>query len=502
MAVEPMQEPRGRTVFAVFLILSLLVALPVLAVALPPILDYPNHLARMHLLTLLPASRELARYYALAWAPLPDLALDAVVPPLTRLMPVEDAMRLFLVTTLLALAGGCLALHRAAFRRWSVWPLFSFLLLYNRMLLWGFLNYLAGLAIALWGLAAWIALDRRPMPLRIVAGMAFATTIYFAHLAAFGVYAIAIIAFSVAGRLEPNPWTALMRRLWPALLSLAPSILLFLASPTSGAPSQIAFGNPLRKLDLPVSIFDNYNRIFDGTTFAVLLIAIVFGLVRKAIVAHTRLRWSVLAVMLAFVLMPSRFLSASGIDHRLPIAIAFLLIATTDWSGLTFSRQRQIGIALFALFAVRLAVIGNVWVQADRQYAALMPVFALIPQGGALAVATPARDVQAGGVPLLHFPALAAAQRDAFVPTLFADPAQQPLRLTPEGARLAAAPPPVALWQAAAGAGFPSLTGYNALMIIDPPTPLDRTHLPGKIVFEAPRLMLIDLSRPPEEPRR
>jgi hypothetical protein len=500
MAIEPMRELRGPTVFTVFLILSVFAVLPIVMVGLPPILDYPNHLARMHILARLPESADLARYYALAWAPLPDLALDAVVPPLTRLMPVEDAMRLFLVTTLLALAGGSLALHRAAFRRWSIWPLFSFLLLYNRMLLWGFLNYLAGLAIALWALAAWIALERRPMPLRIAVGTAFAIMNYFAHLAAFGVYAIAIVAFSVAGPFKPSPLPTIIRRLWPPLLTLAPCILLFLASPTANAPSQIAFGNPLRKLDLPVSIFDNYNRIFDGTTFAVLLIAIVFGLVRKTIIAHARLRWSLLAVLLVFFLMPSRFLSASGIDHRLPIAVAFLFIAATDWSGLAFARKRQIGLALFALFAIRLGVVGVVWVDADRQYAALMPVFALIPQGGALAVATPADAVQAGGVPLLHFPTLAAVKRDAFVPTLFADPAQQPVRLTPEGIKLAAAAP-VLLWQAAAGAGFPSLTGYNALMIIDPPVPLDRTHVPGKIVFDAPRLMLIDLSRPPEEPR-
>src|SRR5271170_3771375 len=191
-------QSHRRAVALGFLLLSLIAVLPIVSVRLPPILDYPNHLARMHILAALPGSADLARYYRAVWTPIPDLAFDAIVPALATIMPVEIAMRIVLAAMLLALAGGCVALHRVAFRHWSVWPLFAFLLLYNRMLLWGFLNYLTGVALMLWALAAWMAMERQSPWIRIAVGAVLATAIYFAHLAAFGAYALAIIAMSFA----------------------------------------------------------------------------------------------------------------------------------------------------------------------------------------------------------------------------------------------------------------------------------------------------------------
>ena len=166
---------RRRTVGLCFMALALIALAPVITVRLPPILDYPNHMARMYVLAKLPDAPDLARFYKAVWTPLPDLALDAVVPFLARLVPVETAMRLYLGFMLLALAGGCVALHRAAFRRWSLWPLLAFLLLYNRILLWGFLNYLAGVTLMLWALAVWLALERRPVAVRVAVGAVLAT---------------------------------------------------------------------------------------------------------------------------------------------------------------------------------------------------------------------------------------------------------------------------------------------------------------------------------------
>jgi hypothetical protein len=201
----------------------------------------------------------------------------------------------------------------------------------------------------------------------------------------------------------------------------------------------------------------------------------------------------------AFILMPSQFLSASGIDHRLPVAIAIIGVAAMDWSGLSTRRRAWGGCGLLVLFAVRLAVIETVWVRSDRNYEALLPAFDLIPKGGALAVAAPSKDVQAGGEPLLHFPLLAVVRRDAFVPSLFADPLQQPVTLTASAAKLGAEAIPAKLWEAIDKGVAPQLPGYDDLMIIDPPPTLDPARLPGQILFTAPRLILIHLTRSAEK---
>jgi hypothetical protein len=488
MTATPTTGASRGAVLIGFVLLSVLALLPVLTVRLPPILDYPNHLARMHILASLPSTPGLARFYQIRWAPLPNLALDAVVPWIGRVIGVETAMRLFLGATLLGLAGGVLMLHRVVFRRWSFWPLAAFLLLYNRMLLWGFLNYLAALAVALWALAAWIALEHKPIFLRIAVGTILATTIYFGHLAAFGCYALSILALSLVPDGKGQP----MRRVLPALITLVPAGVLFLLAPTSGGSVAISYGNILRKLDLPVSLFDNYNRVLDGITFGALLLAAIAGLKRGALIIDRRLRWCVVAMLLAFLFIPARLLSAAGIDHRLPVAIALLFVAGTDWAA--FRHRRMVAAALVGLLLVRMVMVEAVWLKADRQYRALRPALETLDEGETVAVASPARSVQAGGVPLLHYPTLAILTRNAFVPTLFADPLQQPVLLTQTAGELAKSDQPAALWARLADGRPLSLPGYDALVIVDPPPTLDRKSLPGEILFSAPRLTVVRLS--------
>src|SRR5580658_873254 len=125
----------GRTiVFAAFIVLLAIVAVPLFSTVLPPLVDYPNHLARLHLI-----AEGGNAFYAVRWAPLPDLAADLIVPVLARVMPLELAGKLFLLLISALIAGGVVWLNRVATGRWRLWPLLGFLLLYNRILLWGFI---------------------------------------------------------------------------------------------------------------------------------------------------------------------------------------------------------------------------------------------------------------------------------------------------------------------------------------------------------------------------
>jgi hypothetical protein len=73
----------------------IIVLLPLALVAIPPLTDYPNHLARMHIIATLDRDPMLSQFYRIDWALIPNLMMDLVVPPLARLIGVYEAGRLF-----------------------------------------------------------------------------------------------------------------------------------------------------------------------------------------------------------------------------------------------------------------------------------------------------------------------------------------------------------------------------------------------------------------------
>ncbi|MCI3953039.1 MAG: conserved rane protein of unknown function, partial [Burkholderiales bacterium] len=118
---------------------------PVWMVTLPPLDDYPNHLARIHILLNGALSESLSQFYDVRWTVIPNLAMDIIVPPLARFMPLEAAGKVFVTLVITLLATGSLALHYTVHKRLSPWPWLAFLFLYNGIFLLGILNFLFGL---------------------------------------------------------------------------------------------------------------------------------------------------------------------------------------------------------------------------------------------------------------------------------------------------------------------------------------------------------------------
>jgi hypothetical protein len=441
---------------------------PVFSSVLPPLTDYPNHLARMHLL-----AEGGDRFYAVRWAPLPNLAEDLIVPPLARLMPLEMAGRLFLVAIFALISGGVLYLNRVTTGGWRLWPLAAFFLLYNRSFLWGFLNYLFGLGVALFGLGLWMALeDRRPW-LRVLAAATAALVCLFSHLAAFGVYALAISGVELpqmAGDLRGGRWPALGHRaaILAAIFVIPAALLLRWGRQTGDGGIDYAWFP--RKLDLLFSVFDNYHRGFDIACFALFAGSLIWLGCTRRLGLTPRLGSAAGLLFIAYLALPSRIYGGSGLDHRLPLALFLLLIAA---SAPVFPSRRAavaVGTAAALLLVLRIAVIEHVWLRADRIYSVDLAGIDRLPSGLRLAVAFPADAIHAGAVPEVHLAAMAVIRRDAFVPTLFAQDGQQPLALRPVWAAIAAAAQPPLLWAALTDAAArpppPALAPFDAVAII------------------------------------
>jgi hypothetical protein len=140
--------PDSRVRLALYALISIAALIPLAIVEIPPLVDYPNHLARLHVIANIGTDPALAANYRVVWGAMPNLALEAATFPLMALLPVEIVGRLFIAVTFILLAGGTLWLHRLLHGSIGLWPAAVWLFLYNHLLVMGFLGYLFTLGAA------------------------------------------------------------------------------------------------------------------------------------------------------------------------------------------------------------------------------------------------------------------------------------------------------------------------------------------------------------------
>jgi hypothetical protein len=424
--------PQVAVLFAAF---TLLISIPIWTHPLPPLSDYVNHLARMHVIATLSKNPQLARFYELDWDVIPNLTMDLIVPVLARFMNVYVAGQVFIVSMFALIISGVLALNRALIGRWSVFPLVAFPLVYNYVFLVGLMNYMFGIGVALWALAGWIALRERTWPLRFVLSTVCVVALFFCHLSALGVYGVGLLAFEVSRlwqqRLEP----------WPRrILDFVASGLPFLAaaplldvSPTMQLVGT-TYWEQRGKIDGLMYVISDYSDIAAFALIAVMAASIIWS------VRHRVLRFHPLAISLLFVsaavyiALPRIMFDTYMTDQRVPIGIAYMLFACGDLELRRRLVRRAFMVVLIVIIAARLIEIDFNWSQLSDSTSELRSSVRRIAPGSKVFVAYADRslgeDVRDLG--LVHAACIATIERSALVTTLFTVEGKQVLHVRPE----------------------------------------------------------------------
>ena len=321
----------GGQVGVLFLLLILVASIPIWTHPLPPMADYVNHIARMHVIASGAADQKLSQYYQIDWQIVPNLMMDLIVPVLGRGMNIYLAGQIFTVFMFLVIMSGMLAFNRALFGRWSVLPLIAIPLLYNHVFLVGVMNYLFGIGLAMWALAAWIYLREWAWPWRYAASSVFVVLMFFCHLFAVGLYGIGLLAYE-AWRLwlkREQPWPHLLVDFCASGIPLLIAIPLLLASPTLQLAGE-NYWEPRGKLDGLLYVIEVYSDVVAFLITGLIVIAVTWAVPRRLMRLHP-IGWPLLAIsILVYLAMPRTLFASYMADQRLPVAIAFMMVATAD----------------------------------------------------------------------------------------------------------------------------------------------------------------------------
>ncbi len=411
---------------------------PLLLVEVPALIDYPNHLARAHILATIQENPLLSERYTAEWKLVPNLAMDLFVVPLTSFLSIFTAGRLFLAATLLCVVGGTLVLHRVLHGRVGLWSAVIYLFVYNHILAWGFLNNLFGFGLCLFAFAAWVATERWPAWTRLVTFTLASSVLFFSHLFVFGAYGLLIGAYQLGRFLERREWT--LARVFGILMIPAGQfvlpVLLWAMSPGAtgtvpGSTGAFYYGHwasKLRSLWSPAVLYGNGIDLA-ATVFVLAALLVLLFTRSLTLVPSMRVPLAVLGGVALF--MPMWVFSLVGVDFRLPFLIVCLAVASTSLD--TKNRPFIPALAMMALllFGGRIWSTTELWRGYDQEFRELRQASQVIDPGARVIVGrfeelpwfVPSRIYS-------HVVSLAVIERSVFLPDLFTGP-QQPLGAAP-----------------------------------------------------------------------
>ena len=419
MSTLPETAPSGRlAALALSGTLAVLTIAATASVEIPAMVDYLNHLARMELL----ADGRAHPAYESQWAIIPNLAMDILVPPLAHFMGAAAATKLFLIFSQILMVTGAMALERVVKGATGFAGVCAVLALFTTPVAWGLLNFTFGLGVAVWGLAAWIALWERPR-LRWGVHWAIVLALFVGHMFALGLYGFALGLYELARNERPPRGLVL----FGLALASPVGVLLALVSLSGGAIGTVGLDWDFTlKGRWPYLAFNVYYPLASALT------AVALGGLAVALAASGSLRlsregvWIGVGLLILYLLLPRRLVGTAYLDVRVITASLLFLPA---FCRLTAARSVVVA-ALFMLAVANGALTFNAWRTRQLDYAQVRSTFPLLQHGAAVLIAR-RDDRTIADVPLYYSPTLAVPAASVFVSSFYAVSGTNPVAVRP-----------------------------------------------------------------------
>lgn len=424
---------KERSYYLIFAVLILLQLSPIWFTPYPAMHDYPNHLARVHILNEYSNNELYQATYERDWQLIPNLAMDLIVPVFMNIASIETSSKIFLSLVIVVFNLG---LHLVGFAinsrpHWNA--LAATFFTYNFTFSYGFVNYMFGLGLFFITLAVWLRFRSMWTVSRVLYVSALAMICYVSHLSAVVFLGISLVCLT---------WSHVVKlrsfRLEHiiGLLPLVPPTLAYLWY-ASGIEQKASmeWWHPilLKKIMGLIYPFLSYNLVIAGTLG---LAFILLTIVTLKLNGTRIVRWDLLllgGIFLAlYIFAPMNGAQSSYVDRRflLPAAVFLFLALPIDQSK---KLGRYVLIGFLTLPVMRAVEVWYYWNWIGHEVQKQVQVLEHLPEGSRLyPMVMHDQSSPRSWLWDMHFfftAHYATIYRHAFVPTIYASKTQTPLHL-------------------------------------------------------------------------
>ena len=406
----------------------------------PPIVDWPNHMARHYLEARALRGLSLPSGYEVSYSLLPNLGSDLIVPLLLQIFPLTVASRLFLTFNVLACwLGFALFVGRQATRSGTACGASILVLpwLLTTSFFLGFLNYTSGAGLAFLVFVNYLRLSEkdRESPLQLALHASLVALLYIWHLAALGIYIVLhashLLMHAIKHGLSTKTNSDVFKKtlIGVAVLVPAGAVVVTLTATHTALDHGIVWHGAGQKIKTAVALMSTYNVVADVTVVALWMAALA-AMFRIEAMRRTQLELDWLHVatftfLILYIALPMKLGTTWAVDTR---ALLPFLICCIALIGRLPARRVIFGTVL-ALIAtlVHVGTIYVSWANFGDVYAQHLNFIRQLPVGARI-LGLFTNDISQFKNDI-HVIAWAVPERQAMVSSLFAFEGQQPLRV-------------------------------------------------------------------------
>jgi len=346
----------GRPFVAAMILIAFV---PLLWPAFPPLVDMPGHMGRYAVALDLSHSASLRQFYDFHWKPIGNLGVDLLVVPLARLVGIELATKLVVMSIPPLTVAGMLWVAREVHNRLPPTVAFALPLAFGHPFLFGFVNFALSMAFALLGLGLWLRLGRQGrIGLRGLLFVPISLVVFYTH--AFGWGTLGLLCFSADAVRQHDrglSWwrAALTAAVHASALGLPVIAMILWRTEASGGHTLDWFAWSHKGEYLMRVLRDRW-RAWDIASATLIYAVPLFALVHRQLTLSRNLAFSALVLGLCFALLPRVLFGSAYADMRIVPYLAAILILAVRFRGDTDLRlARIIAVAGVGFLVVRTA---------------------------------------------------------------------------------------------------------------------------------------------------